>query len=67
MPTTPTLIDEWIAGESPDYKRHYFVHAHVPRFIAELLGVPGVLGGAHLRPSIPPNSRTKSATNVPFE
>ena len=37
MPTTPTPIDEWIAGESPDYKRHYVVHTHAPRFIAEFL------------------------------
>ncbi len=35
MPTTPTPIDEWIAGESPDYKRHYVVHTCAPRFIAE--------------------------------
>ena len=39
MPTTPTPIDEWIAGESPDYKRHYVVHAHSPRFIAEFLEI----------------------------
>ncbi len=39
MPTTPTPIDEWIAGESPDYKRHYVVHAHAPRFIAEFLEI----------------------------
>ena len=39
MPTTPTPIDEWIAGESPDYKRHYVVHACEPRFIAEFLEI----------------------------
>jgi hypothetical protein len=39
MPTTPTPIDEWIAGESPDYKRHYVVHTRAPKFIAESLEI----------------------------
>ena len=39
MPTTPTPIDEWIAGESTDYQRHYVVHTHAPRFIAEFLEI----------------------------
>ncbi|MBW2724976.1 MAG: hypothetical protein JRE71_11345 [Deltaproteobacteria bacterium] len=39
MPTTPTPIDEWIAGESPDYQRHYVGHTRVPRFIAEFLEI----------------------------
>ncbi len=39
MPTTPTPIDEWIAGESTDYKRHYVVHIHAPKFIAEFLEI----------------------------
>ena len=39
MPTTPAPIDEWIAGESPDYARHYVVHAREPRFIAEFLEI----------------------------
>ena len=39
MPTTPAPVDEWIAGESSDYKRHYVVHAHAPRFIAEFLEI----------------------------
>jgi hypothetical protein len=30
MPTTPTPIDEWIAGESPDYQRQYVVHTCAP-------------------------------------
>ena len=47
MPTRPTPIDEWIAGESPDYKRHYVVHAHAPRFIAEFLEIRS--GNAVLR------------------
>jgi hypothetical protein len=32
-------IDEWIAGESPDYERHYVVHARASRFIAEFLEI----------------------------
>ncbi len=47
MPTTPTPVDEWIAGESPDYKRHYVVHTCVPRFIAEFLEIR--TGTAQLR------------------
>ena len=39
MPTTPTPMDEWIAGESLNYKRHYVVHANTPRFIAEFLEI----------------------------
>ena len=39
MPTTRTPIDEWIAGESTDYKRHYVVHAYEPRFIAEFFEI----------------------------
>jgi hypothetical protein len=38
-PSTPTPIDEWIAGESPDYKRHYAVHTCAPRFSAEFLEI----------------------------
>ena len=39
MPTTPTPLDEWIAGESPSYERHYVVHTREPRFIAEFLEI----------------------------
>ncbi len=50
MPTTPTPIDEWIAGESPDYSRHYVVHTHAPRFIAEFLEI--TTGTAALHPVV---------------
>ena len=39
MPTTPTPIDEWIAGDSTDYQRRYVVDTHAPRFIAEFLEI----------------------------
>ncbi len=47
MPTTPKPIDEWIAGESPDYKRHHVVHTHAPRFIAEFLEMDAGSGALH--------------------
>ncbi len=33
LPTSPTPTNQWVAGESPDYKRHYVVYTHAPRFI----------------------------------
>ena len=35
----PRQADLPIAGESPDYKRHYVVHTCEPRFIAEFLEI----------------------------
>ena len=54
MPTTSTPIDEWIAGESADYKRHYVVHAHAPRFIAEFLESRTGHAALHQRVEIDP-------------
>lgn len=54
MPTTSTPFDEWIAGEALDYKRHYVVHAHAPRFIAEFLKIRTKSAVLHQRVEIDP-------------
>jgi hypothetical protein len=61
MPTTPTPIDEWIAGESPDYKRHYVVHARAPRFIAEFLEIRTGTALLHQLVEIDPVPETEAA------